>query len=114
MRRARLRLPRGASCSGLVPGLTPRLGMVRSADKENSYPAVTVANTHRDTRARRARSHVAINAARGHRERITMLSLAGRFAKTISDATIGTVIVLMHVALAERENNAERRSSPHL
>jgi len=32
-----------------------------------------------------------------------MLQLAERMAKAVSDATVGTVIVLVHVALAERE-----------
>jgi hypothetical protein len=33
-----------------------------------------------------------------------MWSLADRVGKTISDLTIGTVIVLVHVALAERRS----------
>jgi hypothetical protein len=32
-----------------------------------------------------------------------MRALAGRVAKAVSDLTVGTVIVLVHVALAERE-----------
>jgi hypothetical protein len=33
-----------------------------------------------------------------------MLNLADRIVKTISDVTVGTVIVLVHVALADRLN----------
>lgn len=33
-----------------------------------------------------------------------MLRLADRVVKTLSDVTVGTVIVLVHVALAERTN----------
>jgi hypothetical protein len=36
--------------------------------------------------------------------------VADRIVKTVSDLTVGTVIVLVHVALAERE--AERRRPP--
>jgi hypothetical protein len=32
-----------------------------------------------------------------------MRALADRVAKVVSDVTVGTVIVLVHVALAERE-----------
>jgi hypothetical protein len=43
-----------------------------------------------------------------------MLSL-GRFTKTVSDATIGTAIVLAHVVLAERlEQQRQRRPHPDL
>jgi hypothetical protein len=37
-----------------------------------------------------------------------MWNLANRVVKTVSDMTVGTVIVLFHVALAEREH--ERRA----
>jgi hypothetical protein len=32
-----------------------------------------------------------------------MWSLVDRFAKAVSDVTVGTVIVLVHVALADRD-----------
>jgi hypothetical protein len=38
-----------------------------------------------------------------------MLGL-GRFTKTVSDATIGTAIVLAHIALAERLEQQRRRT----
>jgi hypothetical protein len=41
-----------------------------------------------------------------------MLGL-GRFTKTVSDATIGTAIVLAHIALAERLEQ-QRRKRTHL
>lgn len=41
-----------------------------------------------------------------------MWSFANRFTKTISDVTVGTVIVLVHVALADREQ-ARRKSFAH-
>jgi hypothetical protein len=37
-----------------------------------------------------------------------MWGLADRIAKTISDVTIGTVIVLVHVALADRRPTGQR------
>ncbi|MCW5804278.1 MAG: hypothetical protein KIT31_18040 [Deltaproteobacteria bacterium] len=40
--------------------------------------------------------------------RTPMWSLADRFVKAVSDVTVGTVIVLFHVALADR-NNRQRR-----
>jgi hypothetical protein len=40
-----------------------------------------------------------------------MLGL-GRFTKSVSDATIGTAIVLAHVVLAERLEQ-QRRTYPH-
>ena len=42
-----------------------------------------------------------------------MLNLADKVVKTISDVTVGTVIVLVHVALADRMNgrrNAKARA----
>ena len=41
-----------------------------------------------------------------------MLSL-GRFTKSVSDATIGTAIVLAHVVLAERLEQQRRMHSQH-
>ena len=41
-----------------------------------------------------------------------MLGL-GRFTKTVSDATIGTAIVLAHIALAERLEQ-QRRQRTHV
>jgi hypothetical protein len=35
---------------------------------------------------------------------LTMLSLADRWVKALSDVTVGTVIVLVHVAMADRTN----------
>jgi hypothetical protein len=35
---------------------------------------------------------------------LTMLSLADRLVKALSDVTVGTVIVLVHVAMADRTN----------
>lgn len=40
-----------------------------------------------------------------------MWSWADRVVKAVSDATVGTVIVLVHVAMAERR---ERRLRPRL
>jgi hypothetical protein len=37
-----------------------------------------------------------------------MRDLADRVAKAVSDVTVGTVIVLVHVALAERERAREK------
>jgi hypothetical protein len=37
-----------------------------------------------------------------------MLSVADRIAKLIADLTIGTVIVLVHVALADRQSDVRR------
>lgn len=42
-----------------------------------------------------------------------MWSWADRLVKAVSDATVGTVIVLVHVALADRVRNA-RRLPPRL
>lgn len=41
-----------------------------------------------------------------------MWSWADRMVKTISDATVGTVIVLVHVALAERKRRALPDGAP--
>jgi len=38
-----------------------------------------------------------------------MWSLANRITRTISDMTVGTVIVLVHVALADREHERKKR-----
>jgi len=38
-----------------------------------------------------------------------MWTLADRIIKTIADVTIGTVIVLAHVALADRHNPSARQ-----
>jgi hypothetical protein len=38
-----------------------------------------------------------------------MRGLADRVAKAVSDVTVGTVIVLVHVALAERERARQTR-----
>ena len=37
-----------------------------------------------------------------------MWSLADRIAKAVSNATVGTVIVLVHVALADRQRRQRR------
>lgn len=43
-----------------------------------------------------------------------MWSLADRMVKAVSNATVGTVIVLVHVALADRDRKAVvRRTVPH-
>lgn len=42
-----------------------------------------------------------------------MLSLANRVAKTLSDVTLGTVIVLVHVALADRQNPRRVKRGTH-
>ena len=43
-----------------------------------------------------------------------MRDLADRVAKAVSDVTVGTVIVLVHVALAERERTRmELRRAAH-
>lgn len=41
-----------------------------------------------------------------------MWSLADRMVKAVSDATVGTVIVLVHVALADRARSRSRREAP--
>jgi hypothetical protein len=41
-----------------------------------------------------------------------MWSYADRIGKTVSDLTIGTVIVLVHVALAGRTTDRRRSSHP--
>jgi hypothetical protein len=41
-----------------------------------------------------------------------MWSFADRLARAVSDVTIGTVIVLVHVALADRLRRQERRLEP--
>jgi hypothetical protein len=38
-----------------------------------------------------------------------MWTLADRVVKAVSDATVGTVIVLVHVALADRSRKAQSR-----
>ncbi len=38
-----------------------------------------------------------------------MLSLADRMVKAVSNATVGTVIVLFHIALADRTKRASKR-----
>jgi len=47
-----------------------------------------------------------------------MFTFASRVAKTLSDMTVGTVIVLVHVALADREHaralQAKRESRDRL
>jgi hypothetical protein len=40
---------------------------------------------------------------------VTMWSFADRITKTVSDLTVGTVIVLFHVALADRHSRQHRR-----
>ena len=40
-----------------------------------------------------------------------MWSLADRIVKTVSDVTVGTVIVLVHVVLADRQMLKERARS---
>ena len=44
-----------------------------------------------------------------------MWTLADRVVKAVSDVTVGTVIVLVHVALADRSRKAlrETRQQPH-
>jgi hypothetical protein len=37
-----------------------------------------------------------------------MWTLTNRVVRSISDLTVGTVIVLVHIALAERENRMSR------
>jgi hypothetical protein len=37
-----------------------------------------------------------------------------RIAKTLSDMTVGTVIVLVHVALADKQKNRERTKPKEL
>ena len=41
-------------------------------------------------------------------ENETMWSLADRMVKAVSNATVGTVIVLVHVALADRQRKQRR------
>jgi len=41
-------------------------------------------------------------------EGMTMWNLADRMVKAVSDVTVGTVIVLFHVALADRNRKATR------
>ena len=43
-------------------------------------------------------------------EEIKMFELADRWVKAVSDVTVGTVIVLVHVVLADR--NKRRRLQP--
>ena len=38
-----------------------------------------------------------------------MWTLADRIARTVADMTVGTVIVFVHVALADREADRSRR-----
>jgi len=42
-----------------------------------------------------------------------MWSLADRVVKAVSDVTVGTVIVLVHVALADRTRRAGMVTVPH-
>lgn len=39
-----------------------------------------------------------------------MWSFADRITKTVSDLTVGTVIVLFHVALADRQSRQPKRA----
>lgn len=41
-----------------------------------------------------------------------MTDLADRFVKTVSNVTVGTVIVLVHVALADRKPRLRLREPP--
>jgi hypothetical protein len=41
-----------------------------------------------------------------------MWSLADRVVKAVSDVTVGTVIVLVHVALADRSSDRLRKQRP--
>ena len=41
-----------------------------------------------------------------------MTELADRFVKTVSNVTVGTVIVLVHVALADRRPRLRVRERP--
>jgi hypothetical protein len=41
-------------------------------------------------------------------EEIVMWSFADRVVKAVSDVTVGTVIVLVHVALADRRRHVPR------
>jgi hypothetical protein len=43
-----------------------------------------------------------------------MLRVADRIAKTVSDLTVGTVIVLFHVALADRQARRRAPAPPAL
>lgn len=49
-------------------------------------------------------------------EGMNMWNLADRMVKAVSDVTVGTVIVLFHVALADRtrKNDREQRERTHL
>jgi len=42
-----------------------------------------------------------------------MWSLADRVVKAVSDVTVGTVIVLVHVVLADRAKRPVTRGEPH-
>ncbi|HSD88849.1 MAG TPA: hypothetical protein VLB44_15080 [Kofleriaceae bacterium] len=42
-----------------------------------------------------------------------MWTLAARIPRTIADATIGTVIVIAHIALAKRDVRRRRELEPH-
>jgi hypothetical protein len=53
---------------------------------------------------RAPRSSVTLLASR--QQRLNMWSLADRMVKAVSDVTVGTVIVLFHVALADRSRKA--------
>jgi hypothetical protein len=47
--------------------------------------------------------------------RETMWSLADRMVKAVSNVTVGTVIVLVHVALADRNARKQQQPrAPHL
>ncbi|MEO8550531.1 MAG: hypothetical protein ABI678_11180 [Kofleriaceae bacterium] len=43
-----------------------------------------------------------------------MWSLADRMVKAVSDVTVGTVIVLVHIALADRDARKQPRRAPRL
>jgi hypothetical protein len=44
-------------------------------------------------------------------EEINMFELADRWVKAVSDVTVGTVIVLVHVALADRNKRRRLQSA---
>jgi len=45
--------------------------------------------------------------------RMDMWSFADRVVKAVSDVTVGTVIVLVHVVLADRRSSSRRRAVGH-
>lgn len=125
-----------------VPGANPPFGMKRTDPRsarsrrggpdprvlrpEQDLPADELARaaTHAGPRGARAPVHApARNAicrswppgtrlACPGRPGPTMRELADRVAKAVSDVTVGTVIVLVHVALAERERERRRLPPP--